>query len=452
MAPGQKDAETETSAIGHFVSPDGAVLAVLSGEAASRTAKIPGRTGGVLRVGKAPDNDLVLGDATVSRYHLELERTEHGIVVRDLESRNGTFVGGARIREAVVEAGSLLQIGDVTVLVRVELEGAIVPPSASTQFGAAHGRSITMRRLFGLLERVAPSEASVLLMGETGTGKDILARSVHDASRRARGPFEVVDCSAMASGVIESELFGHEKGAFTGATNEHEGAFERAKGGTVFLDELGELPLELQPKLLRVLESRQIRRVGGKRTIDVDVRIVTATTRDLTAEVKAGRFRQDLFFRLAVVTARVPPLRERAEDIGLIAERMLATFAPGLVFEPAALAQLRSHAWPGNARELRNVLERAAVLALASGATSLKGFDLGPLPAPAGGGPSYEFTAGESYGDARARVELAFERQFVAWILGLHDGNIAAAARAAKMDRKYLGDLARKHGLSPGAR
>jgi transcriptional regulator of acetoin/glycerol metabolism len=294
MPPGTKDAETETSAIGHFVSPDGAVLAVLSGDAASKTAKIPGRVGGVLRVGKAQDNDLVLPDATVSRYHLELERSESGIVVRDLESRNGTFVGGARIKEVLVEAGSLLQVGDVSVLVRVDLEGAIVPPSAATHLGAAHGRSIAMRRLFGLLERVAPSDASVLLTGETGTGKDVLARSIHEASRRARGPFEVVDCSAMAGGVIESELFGHEKGAFTGAVSEHEGAFERAKGGTVFLDELGELPLDLQPKLLRVIESRQIRRVGGKRMIDVDVRIVTATTRDLTAEVRAGRFRQDL--------------------------------------------------------------------------------------------------------------------------------------------------------------
>jgi transcriptional regulator with GAF, ATPase, and Fis domain len=448
--PPDKDTETATSATGHWVSPDGAVLVVLDGEAAQREAKIPGRVGGVLKIGKAPDNQLVLPDATVSRYHLEIVRGEHGIVVRDLGSRNGTFVGGARIKEATVEPGSLLKIGDVSLLVRVDLAGAIVPPSPHTRFGFAHGRSMLMRRLFGLLERVAPSEASVLLIGETGTGKDILARSLHDASPRARGPLEVVDCSGIASGVIESELFGHERGAFTGAVSEHEGAFERARGGTVFLDEIGELPLDVQPKLLRVLESRQIRRVGGKRTIDVDVRIVSATTRDLGEEARAGRFRQDLYFRLAVVVAYVPALRERTEDIDVIAEQMLTGFAPGLALAPAALAQLRSYAWPGNARELRNVLERAAILAQASGARSLQGFDLAPPPPT--GGPLHEFVEGESYGDARARVELAFERQFVTWILGLHKGNIAAAARAAKMDRKYLGDLARKHGLSPASR
>jgi transcriptional regulator with GAF, ATPase, and Fis domain len=442
--------ETQTSALGHWVSPDGAVLVVASGDAARTEARIPGRVGGVLRVGKAQDNDLVVGDPTVSRYHLEVVRTEKGILVRDLESRNGTLVGGARIKEAIVEPGSLLVIGDVSLLVRVDVEGAVVPPSAKQDFGLAIGKSLAMRRLFGLLERIAPSDATVLLMGETGTGKDILGRSIHDASRRAAGPFEVVDCSAISATLIESELFGHERGAFTGAVNEHEGAFERARGGTIFLDEIGELPLDLQPKLLRVIESRQIRRVGGKKPLDVDVRIVTATTRDLAEEVKAGRFRQDLYFRLAVVTARVPPLRERTEDVAIIAEKMLAGFGRGLALAPSAVAQLRSHAWPGNARELRNVLERAAILAQASGQTTLASFDL--APAAAAGGPQYEFVAGESYGEARARAEHAFERQFVTWILGQHGGNIAAAARAAKMDRKYLGDLARKHGLSPSSK
>jgi transcriptional regulator with GAF, ATPase, and Fis domain len=440
-----KPTETQTSALGHWVTPDGAMLVVLSGDAARAEARIPGRVGGVLRVGKADDNDLVVPDPTVSRYHLEVVRSERGILVRDLESRNGTLVGGARIREAIVEPGSLLSVGDVSLLVRVDVEGAVVPPSARQEFGLALGKSIGMRRIFGLLERIAPSQATVLIIGETGTGKDILARSIHAASQRAEGPFEVVDCSAISATLIESELFGHERGAFTGAVNEHEGAFERARGGTVFLDEIGELPLDLQPKLLRVIESRQIRRVGGKKQLDVDVRIVTATTRHLAEEVRAGRFRQDLYFRLAVVTARVPSLRERPEDVPLLAEKMLAGFARGLALAPSALAQLRSHAWPGNVRELRNVLERAAILAQASGATSLASFDL--APAATAGGPQHEFIAGESYGEARARAEHAFERQFVAWILGQHGGNIAAAARAAKMDRKYLGELARKHGF-----
>jgi transcriptional regulator with GAF, ATPase, and Fis domain len=436
--------ETTASSLGHFLSPDGAVIAVVSGEAVGETVNVPGRVGEVLRIGKSKDNDLVLPDKAVSRHHLELTRTEGGLVARDLESRNGTLIGGTRIKEAIVEPGTLMMAGDVGLLVRVDIEGAIVPPSAQSSFQLAVGRSLAMRRLFGLLERVAPSDASVLLIGETGTGKDVLARSIHAASSRASGPFEIVDCGAIAANLVESELFGHEKGSFTGAVSAHVGAFERAHGGTVFLDEIGELPLELQPKLLRVLESRQIRKVGGKRAIDVDVRVVAATTRDLAEEVRAERFRQDLYFRLAVVTARVPPLRERTEDIVVLAEHLLDAEGGGTQLDPSLVAQLKSHAWPGNVRELRNVLERSAVLARAAGKKELKHLDLA-APTPIAG--SFEFTDGITYREARARVEAAFERQFVTWILDKHGGNIAAAARAAKMDRKYLGDLVRKHGL-----
>jgi transcriptional regulator with GAF, ATPase, and Fis domain len=443
--------ETATSAAGPWVSPDGAVVVVVSGAATGTAVNVPGSVGGVLRIGKASDNDIVLSDATVSRHHLELVRTDHGLLARDLQSRNGTFIGGARIREALVEPGTLILAGDVTLLVRIEIAGAIVPPSTATRFELALGRSLTMRRLFGLLERVAPTDASMLFIGETGTGKDVVARSVHAASARKARPFEVVDCGAIAVNLVESELFGHEKGAFTGAVSAVAGAFERAHGGTIFLDEIGELPLELQPRLLRVLEARQIRRLGGKKWTDVDVRVIAATTRDLKEEVRAGRFRSDLYFRLAVVTAPVPPLRERSEDIGLIAEHLLRGFGAALTIEPSALAQLRSYAWPGNVRELRNVLERASLLAQAAGATSLTEFDLA-APAPSDGGPVYEFSEGTTYRDARTRAELGFERQFVVWILAKHAGNIAAAARSAKMDRKYLGDLVRKHGLSGSAR
>ncbi len=435
--------ETETTESAPWSSPDGAVLVVLTTTGVEREVKLPGAVGETMRVGKAEDNDLVLQNATVSRHHLELVRTERGLVARDLQSRNGTWIGGTRVGEALLEPGTLLQVGDVHLLVRLDIAGAIVPPSASTQFGLALGRSIGMRRLFGLFERVAPSDASVLLLGETGVGKDVLARSIHMASPRAVRPFEVVDCGAIAEGVVESELFGHEKGAFTGAIQNHEGAFERAQGGTLFLDEIGELPLVLQPKLLRVLETRQIRRVGGKQMVDVDVRIIAATTRDLAEEVRAGRFRQDLYFRLAVVTARVPALRERIEDISLLTEQILGGFADGLALHPTALAQLRSHAWPGNVRELRNVLERTAVLARGSGVKVLESFDFAAQPTS--GGPQHEFVDGESYREARARAEAAFERQFVAWILDKHGGNVAAAARTAKMDRKYLGELVRKH-------
>jgi transcriptional regulator with GAF, ATPase, and Fis domain len=308
-----------------------------------------------------------------------------------------------------------------------------------------------MRRLFGLLERMAPSNASILLIGETGTGKDVLARSVHAASPRGTGPFEVVDCGAIAASLVESELFGHEKGAFTGAVSSYAGAFERGHRGTVCLDEIGELPMDLQPRLLRVLESRQIRRLGGKRWLDVDVRVVAATTRNLKEETHAGRFRSDLYFRLAVVTAVVPPLRERTDDIPLLAEGMLRDFGADLPVDSTALAQLRSYTWPGNVRELRNALERASLLARAGGASSITEFDL-EQPAATGDGPTYRFEEGTTYRDARSSAEANFERQFVAWILAQHGGNIAAAARAAKMDRKYLGDLVRKHGLSGSGR
>jgi transcriptional regulator with GAF, ATPase, and Fis domain len=442
--------DTAASAVGPWVSPDGAVVAVLAGAAIGRELKVPGNVGHTLRVGKASGNDLVLPDATVSRHHMELVRTAQGLVARDLDSRNGTFIGGTRIREAHVEAGTLLLVGDVKLLVRVDIEGALVPPSSATSFGLAIGRGIGMRRLFGLLERIAPSEASVLLIGETGTGKDILARSVHAASARAGGPFEVVDCAAIAANLIESELFGHELGAFTGAVSSHVGAFERARGGTVFLDEIGELPLDLQPKLLRVLEARQIRRVGGKRQIDIDVRVIAATTRDLAGEVEAAGFRRDLYYRLAVVTARVPPLCERPEDIALIAEHMLRDFGGALSLPSDALAQLKSHPWPGNVRELRNVLERASILARAAGATTLLNLGLSaerPVPREEAE-PPVSFAEGTTYGEARERAEHLFERQFVLWLLARHD-SIAAAARAAKMDRKYLGELVRKHGLAP---
>jgi transcriptional regulator with GAF, ATPase, and Fis domain len=399
-------------------------------------------------VGKAPDNQLVLRDKTVSRYHLEIVRADRWLLVRDLDSRNGTLVGGVRVREAVLEPGAIVTVGDTRLLVRVDLDGAVVAPSASSSFHAAIGQSVAMRHIFGLLEKVARTDATILLTGETGTGKDVLAGSVHAESARRDGPFEVVDCAAISPALIESELFGHERGAFTGAVSAHEGAFERARGGTLFLDELGELPLASQPKLLRVLEARQVRRLGGKRAVDVDVRIIAATTRELREEVRRGAFRQDLYFRLAVVPVHIPPLRERAEDIVLLAEHLLAALGgERLSLSREALTQLRSYPWPGNVRELRNVLERSAVLAHAGGDLVIHNVDLAPAPVDGPVAELFAFPEDMTYREARARVEAAFERRFVASILARSGGNVAAAARKAKMDRKYLADLVRKHGL-----
>ena len=424
-----------------WLTPDAIAVLVLSG--LDRGLSAPLRT--TLSVGSSEENDLVVRSELVSRTHAVFERREDGILVRDTGSTNGVWIGGARVTSAMVGPGTIVAIGDTELMVRVEPKGAVVPPSTSDQFGSAVGRSLAMRRVFGLLERAALGTATILLLGETGTGKDVLARSIHQVSPRARGPFEVLDCSAIAGSLIESELFGHEKGAFTGAIDSRPGVFERAHGGTVFLDEIGELPGPLQSRLLRVLESREVRRVGGSKSTRVDVRIIAATTRDLEQDALAGAFREDLYFRLAVVPVHVPPLRSHLEDIPELASRLLASLgAAHLTLSQAALDELRSHPWPGNVRELRNALERVAALAHASGDLVV---DHVPLRAPRSTRMSFPFVEGMTYRDAKTLFEDEFEAAFVDWILRRTDGNVAAAARLARMDRKYLGDLVKKHQL-----
>ncbi len=305
-----------------------------------------------------------------------------------------------------------------------------------------------MRTIFGVLERIAPTEATVLFEGETGTGKDVLARATWKGSARAQGPFVVVDCGAVSYSLIESELFGHERGAFTGAVASRQGAFELAEGGTVFLDEIGELPLDVQPKLLRVLETREYRRVGGNRILKADVRVIAATKRNLQREVEAGKFREDLYFRLAVVPVTVPPLRARREDVPLLVESILKAGGGGLVVSEETMQSLASHDWPGNVRELRNVLDRAVYLSRATGQAEL---NLVSLPTSSagttGGGDVFHFDPAKSYRETRAKFDGEFERRYVKWLLARHGANVSAAAREAKMDRKHLHDMAKKHGL-----
>ncbi|MBS2013944.1 MAG: sigma 54-interacting transcriptional regulator [Deltaproteobacteria bacterium] len=351
-----KQEETEAEAAAHRGASVGLGVVVLSG--ASKGVRK--RLGARLTVGKAPDNELVLHDATVSRHHCEIVRIESGgYVIRDLGSRNGLKIGGARVKEAEIASGAAITIGGVDVLVQPFVTTIEALPSDNTRFGDAIGVSLAMRRVFGTLEYIAPTDATVLLTGGSGTGKDVLARSIVKKSRRAKKPFVVVDCGAVTMSLIDTELFGHVKGAFTGAQGTREGAFERADGGTIFLDEVGELPLDVQPKFLRVLERGEIVAVGSNRPRKVDVRVIAATARDLTADVKAGRFREDLWFRLAVVPLRVPSLSERRDDIAPLA----AHFCEGRSLSQEALDVLVARDWPGNVRELRNVLERARALA-----------------------------------------------------------------------------------------
>jgi len=335
-------------------------------------------------LGSHPSNDLVLGSDTVSRFHCEVLSDATGVRVKDLGSKNGTFVDGVRVESAWLRNDSRLQLGDVSVRFRARGELAL-PVSAASSFGGLVGRSLAMRRLFALLERCAQSDVTVLIHGETGTGKEGAAEAVHAASRRAKGPFIVVDCGAIPPTLLESELFGHEKGSFTGAHGQRIGAFEEADGGTVFLDEIGEIPLDLQPKLLRVLERKTIRRVGSNRQIPVDVRIIAATHRSLQKEVNEGSFRADLYYRLAVVKVELPPLRERLEDLPQLVETLLDQLGVhgegrARLTAPAFLARLGAHPLAGNVRELRNLLERALVLEDALDSPP-------PVPVPPGPAP-----------------------------------------------------------------
>ena len=446
------DASLRTRAT-HAALPVGTLVAtVLSGAAKGTTRAVGAR----MTIGKAPSNDLVLSDDTVSRQHCELVRTGQAIHVKDLGSTNGTRIDGTRIQDAQLGSGSILRVGEVKIAVRPATQRVEVMPSDATEFHGVIGSTLAMRTIFGVLERIAPTDATVLLEGETGTGKDVFARAIAAASPRAHKPFVVVDCGAVSYSLIESELFGHERGAFTGAVAGRAGAFEMADNGTLFLDEIGELPVDVQPKLLRVLETREFRRVGGNKTLQVNVRVVAATKRNLLREVQAGKFREDLYFRLAVVPVTVPPLRARREDIPLLARHILdvtrktaGTTAAPHTLGPAAIQAMMAHDWPGNVRELRNVLERAVYLARAEGATGSAELALTMLASGARSptDDTFQFEAGKSYRDMRTAYETEFERRFVKWLLGRHDGNFSAAARDAKMDRKHLHELAKKHGL-----
>jgi DNA-binding NtrC family response regulator len=310
------------------------------------------------------------------------------------------------------------------------------------RFGPLVGHSVAMREVFHVLERCTKSDATVLITGETGTGKEGAAEGIHEESARADGPFVIIDCGSIPPSLLESELFGHERGAFTGAVSARIGAFEQASGGTVFLDEIGELPPDLQPKLLRVLEQKTIRRVGGTDRVDVDVRVVAATRRALEAEVNLGTFRSDLYYRLAVLRAHLPPLRERIEDLPFLVEALLERLAPSdeereRLTSRAFLQRLQAASWPGNVRELRNALERALVF---EGDAELA------VAAPSD--PALVIIDPRlGWAEARQLALGDFERRYLAALLAQHEGNVTQAARAAGLDRVYLHRLLRRHGL-----
>ena len=386
-------------------------------------------------VGTADGNTLVLSDPTVSRHHFTITPTARGHLVRDLDSTNGTTINGVTVERAYLAHNAVLGVGDTKLRFEVVGGDEAAQLSGDSKWGRALGASPAMRRLFAMLPKIAESEASILLEGETGTGKSLLANAIHEHSPRAAGPFIVVDCGAIPPNLIESELFGHERGAFTGATSARPGAFESARGGTVFLDEIGELPLDMQPKLLRALEDRVVKRVGSNTPTPLDIRLIAATNRDLRTEINRSRFRSDLYYRLNTFCLRVPPLRERREDIPLLVAHYYEQLGGG---EPAAplLADFARHDWPGNVRELRAAVERAVLL---DDPTVWRGIADAAAPATIDDKASFR--------EAKERAVAAWEREYVSALIAKHQGNISRAARAVRMDRNHLRELMLRHGV-----
>jgi DNA-binding NtrC family response regulator len=326
-------------------------------------------------------------------------------------------------------------------------EPVVVPLSTRDRYGGLLGQSAAIREAFAVLERAAPTEATVLIEGETGTGKELAAEALHAHSSRADGPFVAIDCGAIAPSLMESELFGHVRGAFTGAAADRKGIFEEADGGTLMLDEVGELPLDLQPKLLRALEKREVRRVGASAARKIDVRVVAATNRDLRAEIERGTFREDLYFRLAVVTVRLPPLRARPDDIPMLVRHFVRCLAPDAPPPSAELvAALASRPWPGNVRELKNAVERALAMA-----TPVEpGSAPGAVPAAESAGTlpgAMESLLRLPIKDAVERWTETFERAYLEDVLRRSGGSVSGAARLAGVNRRFVQRLMRRHGM-----
>ena len=396
-------------------------------------------------VGKAPGCDVELKDAYVSSQHFRIENAPSGFRLKDLGSTNGTLVNGVRVADGGISFGSEIKLGKTVLKFTSKREERALGASASSAFEGMVGQGQRMRELFGLLEAVAAADAPVLITGESGSGKELAARAIHNRSHRATRPFLAINCAALSPTLVESELFGHEKGAFTGADRRRAGAFERANGGTLFLDEIGELPLELQSKLLRVLELGELVRVGGSETVKVDVRLVTATHRDLAAMVREKTFREDLFFRLYVVPVKMPPLRERPEDVPLLVESLLAQMAPGgkpPKLAADAMTKLKDHVWPGNVRELRNTLQRALVFS--------RGGEIGPqhvVFTPLSSVPDDDELPRAQSAAGRNQIEES-ERDAILAALRRCNGNRKEAAQQLGIARSTLFEKLRRYGIA----
>lgn len=438
---------------------------------------------GLITVGSHDDNNLVVHGETISPHHAQIIQEDDAYVIRDLDSVTGTYVNQVRIKEAYLSPGCQMRFGSEEFIFQPLDEDVAVVPSNEEKFGDIIGGNVKMREIYGILEKIAPTNATVVIEGETGTGKEVVAHTLHKMSLRAKKPFVVFDCGAVPESLIESELFGHEKGSFTGAIMTRQGLFELAQGGTIFLDELGELNLELQPKLLRVLENREVRRVGAAKAIPVDVRVIAATNRKLEEEVKNNHFREDLFYRLSVVRIFLPPLRDRIDDLPLLVKHFLKNSSfnrdrnSNLKLRSIscqALKAMQNYRWPGNVRELLNVVERACSLADGDcieigdlpeyvarcagveepkpAPAPLPAPDPAPVvetPAPAGNASSLKMSAftDKTFKDAKEAWLSAFEGDYLKAVLERNNYNISRAARESEIDRKYLRKLMKKYDI-----
>ena len=423
------------------------LLTVTEGPEKGHKIRLDGSVPTRTLIGTSPACAIRLTDREVSRRHAGLERVGSALKVFDLSSTNGTWVDRVKIIEAELQGGEFLRVGSTMFQVAVENLGHEMPLTPAFAFGRVVGASREMRRLYPLTERLAQTTVPVIIEGETGTGKEALAESIHEMGPRAQGPFVVFDCTAVPPSLVEAELFGHERGAFTGATSLRKGVFEQAHGGTLLIDEVGDLDLSLQPKLLRAIERFEVRRIGGDKWMHVDVRVLSATRRDLDREVQAGRFRDDLFHRLAVARIELPALRSRIGDVAVLATHFWREMGGDPRAIPRELMQKwEDYDWPGNVRELKNTIARQ--LALGDLA------DIGPeraslppaaaRPSPGGGAEDAidRFVdMGLPYPQARDRILDEFEQRFVARVLAAHGGDIARAAAASGIGRRYFQKL-----------
>jgi transcriptional regulator with PAS, ATPase and Fis domain len=399
-------------------------------------------------VGTHASADLRLTDDTVSERHLRVTPSGAGFAVRDAGSTNGTFFEGSRVTELVVKPGATLKIGASFLRVQPQPRALEVAASQARRFGELVAESLAMREVFAVLELAAASDVTVLVQGETGTGKELVARAIHDASARRGKPFVAIDCGALPESLLESELFGHVRGAFTGASSARTGAFARAQCGTLFLDELGAVQPSVQARLLRVIEERKVKPVGSDDERKLDVRLVAASRVDLATRVAEGAFRPDLYFRLSVLAVGLPPLRQRREDISLVVAELLRVrgFEAGKIEGPN-LDLLKTHSWPGNVRELRNVIERA--MALSPTARSFQELRVS-LSSQANESDALAVRTDLPFKQAKEQLVASFEARYVRDLHARHQGNVSAAAREAQVDRKHWRGLLREHGVLDG--